>query len=114
MMIAQLVFLWLFLGWLAFRIDIVMSDGEKKPAEYYRFYNEVTGLQDTKEIRPAEYYTPRDGLKYMAGGAVVFVAFMLLLLVYGISNAAEYLKRKDLPIWTNSAVNTFFGTNKKD
>lgn len=93
------IVLWPILGFVAFRIALVMSGGVKREVG---FSGKV-------------YYKPSDGLRYMAFGAFAFVVIFLLLclslIVLAVNSIYDFIT--GINFNSNYSINRFFGTDKE-
>lgn len=101
MLIASIIFGWLFTGYLAFRIQLALTDGIKEKAshgyakvlsDYGKSYKKRYGMVpsdssmywDNKRVEiAAKHYSPRDGLKWMLYGLPMFMYQVGILLLSG-------------------------------
>jgi hypothetical protein len=101
MLIASIIFGWLFTGYLAFRIQLAFTGGIKENAtyewrkvvnDYGQQYQKRYGMVPDRAMYwdkepfeiPAKHYNPRDGLKWMLYGFPMLGYQLGILLVRGV------------------------------
>ena len=102
---------WLLLGWLTFRVVLVVTKGvkDKGKTEYKDVYNEETGWYESKYVTEAdEMFNPRDGLWFMGSGPLALACAVFYGLWLLAEKLGEFFQSQNFN--RSTAVNKFFGT----